>query len=75
MTLHQDKILHFAAGTALALLGLLLADRATAIALVCIVGLARELYALPEGRFSWGDLVATLLGGAVVLAVHQAVRP
>lgn len=70
--LAPDKILHFAAGTALALLGLLV-DRATAIALVCIVGLARELYALPKGRFSWGDLVATLLGGAVVLAMHLAV--
>jgi len=69
MSLPRDKILHLAAGAALALAGLLLADRATAMALCAFGAVARELWALPDGRFSWGDLVATLLGGAVVVGV------
>lgn len=74
MNIPQDKFLHLAAGAALALLGLLLADRSAAIALCALGGLARELYALPN-RFSWGDLFATLVGGAVVVGAHAAVWP
>lgn len=74
MNLPRDKILHLAAGAALALLGLLLADRAAAMALCAIVGLARELYALPAGRFSWGDLFATLVGGAAVVGAAEFLK-
>lgn len=71
MNIPRDKLMHLAAGAALALAGLLIHDWRLGAALCVLFGLAREGYGAIRGRFSWSDLLATLVGGAAVLAVAR----
>lgn len=70
MSLPRDKVLHLAAGAATALAGLLIDGPQAGAALCCVIALGRELYGWLDDRFSWGDLLATLIGGAAALGLH-----
>lgn len=78
---HQDKTLHFAAGTLAAAVGVLaaalrlklgmhtIAPWAAGLALCLFVALLREAYNWRTGgRFDWRDVAATMGGGACVAA-------
>lgn len=76
-----DKVLHFAAGTLAAAAGAAAAalhqqlghgiPPAAGAALACLaLALLREFYnTRTGGRWSWGDVAATLLGGLSVVGV------
>lgn len=70
MTIPRDKLLHLAAGAALAAAGLLL-DSALLGALLCAAGaFGREAYNHKHGGlFDWADIAYTLAGGGAVLIV------
>ena len=63
----MDKVLHFAAGFTIALIGALIWDNEIGFALAILAGISKEIYdQFKYGGFDWKDLLVTILGGLII---------
>ena len=70
-----DKKLHFLAGFIIALLGDVIIDPITGLGFAIAAGIAKECYDdYSYGVFDIKDMIATWIGGAVVVAVVSLIQ-
>ena len=63
----MDKVLHFAAGFTIALIGALIFGKEIGFALAILAGISKEIYdQFKYGGFDWKDLLTTILGGLII---------
>lgn len=70
----MDKLKHLAAGAVAAAVGLLSVGPGAALILAALAGIARETWNLfiQGTRWDWLDLLATVAGGAALVAANAA---
>ncbi|MBL8307220.1 MAG: hypothetical protein JNM33_11025 [Rubrivivax sp.] len=71
---HLDKLKHAAAGATAAAVGLLAEGYLAALVICALAGVAREVWnwQIQGTRWDWLDLLATMAGGAALMAAHAA---
>ena len=67
-----DKILHFMAGAFISVVvGYLTRMPILGFLVACVIGLIKEFWDIEHGTAEVLDLVATLLGGALIFAIFK----
>ena len=68
----MDKILHFMAGAFISVVvGYLTRMPILGFLMACVIGLIKEFWDIEHGTAEVLDLVATLLGGALIFAIFK----
>ena len=67
---NTDKLLHFVCGLLIAQIGTAIGGTEVGLAAACIAAAAKETYdEVKGGEFSLSDLVATIIGGIIGVAL------